>query len=186
MEHQDWLGSIIAHCIRFHPFDDFTDISGITNPNLASDSPWLTQPWGADHSISLPNKKCCKILLKLRLFLNKPCISWKDCVSLHGSLQHISFIYHDAQNSLPALSVFLLKFLNDYVLHYAPCAVTNDLMLRLTCLTSPTMTHSLLLRQCLDLNLHVNASCHLVSALPWIMAMLVGIYLMAGWLADMT
>jgi len=23
MEHQDWLGSIVAHCIKSHPSDDF-------------------------------------------------------------------------------------------------------------------------------------------------------------------
>jgi len=31
MEHQDWLGSIIAHHIKFHPSDDFMDISETTH-----------------------------------------------------------------------------------------------------------------------------------------------------------
>ena len=35
------------HGLKNHPFDDFTDISGTTCPNSASDPPWLTQPWGS-------------------------------------------------------------------------------------------------------------------------------------------
>ena len=35
MEHQDWLGSIIIHCLKNHPIDDF--ISGTTCLNLALD-----------------------------------------------------------------------------------------------------------------------------------------------------
>ena len=69
---------------------------------------YLGFPWNlADHSVMLPKEKQCRILLKLRLFLSKPHISQKDCTSLHGSLQHISFIYHDTWSALPALSAFL-------------------------------------------------------------------------------
>jgi len=35
MEHQDWLCNIINHHIKFHPSDDFMDISGTTHLNLA-------------------------------------------------------------------------------------------------------------------------------------------------------
>src|SRR5882724_4402601 len=119
--------------------------------------PWLPLDL-ADHSVSLPEEKPCRILLKLRLFLDKPCVSQKDCASLHGSLQHVSFVYCDTWNSLLALSAFLSKFPNDYVLHYAPCTVTNDLTLWLTCLTGLTMTHSLLPRQRLDPNLVIDTS----------------------------
>src|SRR5882724_10380406 len=50
----------------------------------------------AGHSVSLPDEKCCKLVLKLSLFLSKPQVSLKDCTSIHGSLQHVSFIYRDA------------------------------------------------------------------------------------------
>lgn len=43
MRHQDWLWSIIFS--RITPIDDFTDISGTTHPNSASDSD--SQPWGS-------------------------------------------------------------------------------------------------------------------------------------------
>jgi len=38
MEHQDWLCNIIACRIKFHPSDDFMDISDTTHLNLAFDS----------------------------------------------------------------------------------------------------------------------------------------------------
>jgi len=39
MEHKDWLYNIINQHIKFHPSDDFTDISNTTHPNLEIDSP---------------------------------------------------------------------------------------------------------------------------------------------------
>ena len=95
-------------------------------------------PLGPDHAICFtPDKKHCRVLLKLNLFLGKPHVSWKDCASLHGSLKHICFVYHDAQCALPALSAFLSKIPNDYLLHYAPHTMINDLNLWLACLTGP-------------------------------------------------
>jgi len=38
MEHQDWFGNIIDHHIKFHPSDDFMDISDIIHLNSAIDS----------------------------------------------------------------------------------------------------------------------------------------------------
>ena len=38
MEHEDWLCNIIDHHIKFHPSDDFLDISDTTHPNSAIDS----------------------------------------------------------------------------------------------------------------------------------------------------
>jgi len=35
MEHQDWLCNMIDHDIKFHPSDDFSDISDTTHPNSA-------------------------------------------------------------------------------------------------------------------------------------------------------
>ena len=85
-------------------------------------------------------------------------MSQKDCASLHGSLQHVSFIYRDAWNALPLLTTFLSKFPNEYVLHHVPHTVTSDLSLWLACLTGLTVSHSLLPRQHLDPNIHIDAS----------------------------
>ena len=110
------------------------------------------------HSVSLPDEKHHRVLLKLNQFLGKPSVSWKDCASFHSSLQHICFVYQDAHCTLPALSAFLSKFPNDFVWHYPPCTVVTNLNLWLSCLTSPAMTCSLLLRQHLNLNIHLDAS----------------------------
>ena len=91
-------------------------------------------------TVSLSDKKCHRALLKLSLFLSNPCVSWKDYASLHSSLQHISFVYHNAHCALPALSSFLSKFPNDYVLHHTLHAVINDMDMWLSCLSGPTMS----------------------------------------------
>src|SRR5882724_7637846 len=78
-------------------------------------------------SISLPDKKRHRILLKLTLFLSKPRVCGKDCASLHGSLQHISFVY--ARCALPTLLTFLSMFPNNFVMHYTPRAMTSDMNL---------------------------------------------------------
>ena len=109
-------------------------------------------------TVSIPDKKRCRALLKLSLFLSNPRVSQKDCVSLHGSLQHISFVYRDTCCALPALSTFLSKFPNDYVLHHTPHTMISNMDMWLVCLSGPTMSQSLMLSQHLDLNLHVDAS----------------------------
>jgi len=38
MEHQDWLCNIVNQHIKFHPSDDFMDISDTTHSNSAIDS----------------------------------------------------------------------------------------------------------------------------------------------------
>src|SRR5882724_7684706 len=58
---------------------------------------YLSFLWNlSDHSIPLPKEKQHRLLLKIDLFISKPRVSRKDCTSLHGSLQHLSFIYCDA------------------------------------------------------------------------------------------
>ena len=81
-----------------------------------------------------------------------------DCASLHSTLQHVSFGYQDACSALPALSRFLSKFSNNFVLHHILHAVLKDLDFWQACLIYPSVTHSLMLRVCIDPNLHVDAS----------------------------
>ena len=123
-----------------------------------------------------------RVLLKLKLFLGNPCISQKDCASLHGSLKHICFVYHDAHCALPALSQHFVKVPEHYVLHHIPQAITTDLNLWLTCLTGPAVTHSLLPRQCLDPNSHIEVSSFGLrfAFKNWY----VGWHLVDGWAAE--
>jgi len=54
-------------------------------------------------TVSLPDEKHCTALMKLTHFLGNPRVSQKDCASLHSSLQHISFVYHNACCALSSL-----------------------------------------------------------------------------------
>jgi len=83
------------------------------------------------HLVSLPEDKQIKVLQKLKSFISDklPHVSQKQCASLHASLKYIAFIYQDAHSKIPALSCFLSKFQNDFVLHNVPHMVLDDLSL---------------------------------------------------------
>ena len=80
-----------------------------------------------DHCISLLEKKWTKLLVKIDLFLEvaKETVTQKDCSSLHGSLQHITFIYREGCSTLPAPSSFLCKFPNNFAKHHVPRSVID-------------------------------------------------------------
>jgi len=109
--------------------------------------------------VSLPIDKCNHSLLKLTTFTSRQCMSQNDCTSLLSTLQHVCFIYQDTCSSLPALSQFLAKFPNNYILlHHGPHTVLDDLEIWWQCLLCQTMTHSLMPRSHFDPNLHVDVS----------------------------
>ena len=51
------------------------------------------------HCVALPDKKHIKALDKVSSFLMLACstVNRKLCTSLHGTLQHITFVYHDGR-----------------------------------------------------------------------------------------
>ena len=61
------------------------------------------------HSVSLSPRKCQKYLSKVHSFLHvaNSKISWKECMSIVSTLQHISFIYKEGHSTLPPFSAFL-------------------------------------------------------------------------------
>jgi len=82
--------------------------------------------WDLEHrKVSLPEKKCIKLLSKLDSFISmaSSAVSQWDCHSLHGSLQHVTFIFWEGQSTLPRLSSFISKFRNEFALRHAPNAV---------------------------------------------------------------
>jgi len=68
------------------------------------------------HSVSLASKKCLKYLTKVHSFLHvaNSTICQEECMSILGTLQHISFIYKEGHSTLPPLLAFLSKFLNNF------------------------------------------------------------------------
>jgi len=68
------------------------------------------------HRVSLPEKKHIKLISKIDTFVSSPSriVTRKICTSIHGSLQHISFMYKEGCSTLPPLSSFISKFPNDF------------------------------------------------------------------------
>jgi len=57
-----------------------------------------------------------KLLAKIDDFLSMDSypVTCYDCASLHGSLQHLTFIYKEGHSTLPPISYFTSKFPNDF------------------------------------------------------------------------
>jgi len=53
--------------------------------------------------------------------------SRKECMSILGTLQHISFIYKEGHSTLPPLTAFISKFHDDFACHHTPKSVTKSL-----------------------------------------------------------
>jgi len=85
--------------------------------------------WDLDRRrVSLPDRKRVKLLAKISSFmaLSSSLITRRDCASLHGSLQHVTFIYRHGRSTLPPLSVFVAKFPNDFSKRHVPASVIDS------------------------------------------------------------
>ena len=86
--------------------------------------------WSLDQSsVSLLCKKCLKYLAKVSAFLslvNKK-VMCKEYQSVHGTFQHITFLYGNGHSFLAPFSTFLPKFLNDYMHHHVLKPVLESL-----------------------------------------------------------
>ena len=79
----------------------------------------------SSRQVLLTNKKHTKLLAKLDSFLSSPHLKathW-ECASLHGSLQHVTFVYKDSHSVLLPLSAFISKFKNDHTRLHIPGSV---------------------------------------------------------------
>ena len=111
-------------------------------------------------SVSVTAEKKQWVLSKLTTFLiNAPHkVKWQETASLHGSLQHLTFVYHHGRHALPALSNFLAKFLNDFVSHHIPHTVLTQLSWWHETLTMPPACHSLIPLPLLDPDIWIDAA----------------------------
>ena len=101
MEHQDWLCNIINHHNKFHPSDDFLNISD-TTLDSAFDSLWLTQPWG---SIPLLIKSSHQIKSSFHFYLNFPMMS--HCVLFYYSFYFWFIIWSSCCSEMELSGIFL-------------------------------------------------------------------------------
>ena len=131
-------------------------------------------------TIMLPEKKHSKAVAKLTVFMataSSP-ILYPACESLHGTLQHITFMYRDGRLYLPHLSTFLSKFPNNFTQHHIPLSILNDLHWWSAVLTGPLATCSLVPHQKLNPDVWADA---LTS---WGIGLIVGDCWAAWWLQE--
>lgn len=114
----------------------------------------------ATKHVCLSEKKREKYLAKVTSFLQcrpKP-VRFNEASSLHGTLQHVCFVYWAGKAYLPALSAFVGHFPNKYVAHHPSKNVWNDLEWWKICLLTPSPGRSLNARQHIDMDIWVDAS----------------------------
>jgi len=178
---------------------DISSILSITDPlgipwhpiemkgqNFATTVPYVGFIWDlANHSVSLSAKKRIKYIGKVTAFqaLAKGKVTRKECMSIHGTLQHITFVYKDGHSTLPPFSTFLAKFPNDYARHHIPKSVSDSLLWWVAILSNPSCSCSLLPRRIIDPNVWVDAST------SWGIGVIIGERwsawrLLDGWKAD--
>lgn len=116
-----------------------------------------------ERRVSLPTAKRLKYLAKLEAFYaaieSGGRVSYKDAMSVNGTLSHISFVYPQGRSYLTALSTFTSKFPNRFATHYPPHSLKNDMRWWLEALRTPGIYRSLEPRGALrDLGISVDAS----------------------------
>jgi len=81
------------------------------------------------HTVSLSIKKHLKYLAKIchSLHVDYSSFSQKECMSILGTLQHISFIYKEGCLTLPPFTSFIAKFPNDFTCRHAPKPIIEGL-----------------------------------------------------------
>jgi len=98
-----------------------------------------------DQSVLLLTKKWLKYLDKIRAIQSfmKLMVSCKEVMSIHGMLQHITFVYRQGHSSLPPLLEFIAKFPNNYA-HHVPRSIHKCMTLWESLLQNPNNSYSLL------------------------------------------
>jgi len=85
-------------------------------------------------------------------------VSHKDVMAIHGTLQHIKFVYRQGHSSLPPFSSLIAKFLNNFTCHHIPRSVIKALMWWEAILQSLSGCCSLFPHPVIDPDVWVNAS----------------------------
>jgi hypothetical protein len=115
----------------------------------------------AKKRVYLSEKKRLKYLGKVSRFLAAASagkVKLPAVRSIHGTLQHVSFVYRDGRSFLPALNAQISHFPNDFVSHNLSSAARNDLDWWERTLSLQNVSRSLLVRSTLDSDIWVDAS----------------------------
>src|SRR6266481_7332096 len=104
------LAKVLRDSILWHPIKS-------KGQDFAFSVKYISFLWDIpSRRVSLTNKKHVKLVHKLDSFLSSPrsLATRRECTSLHGSLQHVTFVYKDGCSVLPPLSAFISKFKKDH------------------------------------------------------------------------
>ena len=181
-----WVGNFCFFCCPISSTPDgkggFAHCYSIDIPSILSITDPLGIPWhtkvikGQDFTsaityvgfvwdlekcmVSLLSKKGLKYLVKAQSFLSLAGskVTHKDVMAIHGTLQHIYFVYRQGRPFLPPLSAFISKFPNDYACHHVPKSVIESLKWWEAILQNPSNSCSLLPCIVVDLDIWVDAS----------------------------
>ena len=146
--------------------------------DFASTTTYVGFMWDlARKKVYLSDVKRLKYLGKVEAFLlsaesNKR-VNYLTTSSLHGSLQHICFVYRLGRPYLSSLGLFTAKFPNKFVSHHIPSSVKNDIIWWKQTLSLPSISRTLLPRVFHDPDIWVDAS-------EWGIGLMVG-NLWAAW-----
>lgn len=130
-----------------HDFDYQTEYTGFS---------WDLQ----QKRVALPEAKRTRYLRKVTDFLagNSGVVREKETVSLHGTLQHVCFVYRHGGVLMPSISRFASSFPHRFAQHHIPSGVRSDLQEWQRLLAQPNFYRSLLPRGRIDLDVWVDAS----------------------------
>src|SRR5882672_3895252 len=140
--------------VPWHPVE-------VKGQDFVSSVAYIGFSWDLENrTVSLSAKKHLKYLEKTRSFmaLARSKVTRKEVMSIHGTLQHICFVYRQGRPSLPPFSAFIAKFPNDYARHHIPRSVLDSLAWWEIILQNPSNSRSLLPRTAIDPNVWVDAS----------------------------
>ena len=110
-------------------------------------------------TVALPEQKHLRYLRQIASFMMSRKTQLEPATRLHGTLQHITFVYVLGRSYLPALTRLISKFDgNRFAYRYVDRAVTRDLDWWCTTLACTNFLRSLLPRTTIDLNIWADAS----------------------------
>src|SRR5882724_7252104 len=77
-------------------------------------------------------------------------VTRKDCLSVHSTLQHITFVCQNGHSFLAPFSTFISKFSNNFMCHHVPNPVFKSLHWWQAILSKPCYACSLVPRHNVD------------------------------------
>ena len=113
----------LSHCLTFFAYD-LNDVFSVTKPlgipwhniskkgqDFAPHFDYVGFSWNIiKRSVTVPDEKRLRAIAKPRYILSASTHSQRDVASIHGTLQHLTFIYRDGHHTLSSITNFSPTF----------------------------------------------------------------------------